>query len=300
MKNNFPNGVWPVMLTPYDEKGGLDYVALRELVDWYLKNGVAGLFAVCQSSEMFFLSLEERVALAKAVVDFTAGRVPVIASGHISDSAEEQARELSEMAQTGIDALILISNRMQDGGDDDLWIKHCEKIILSLPESLPLGLYECPYPGKRLLTNKILQWAVETKRFYFIKDTCCDLDLIRKRLKIVEGSLIKLYNANTTTLLDSLRFGAAGYSGVMANFHPRLYVELCQLKSDSTRLKKISDFATIASLIERQCYPVNAKYHLAEIENLNIEIFSRAMDKSLLTETFKKEVVTMDRLAKEL
>ena len=56
----YPNGVWPVMLTPFTEEGRIDHPALKRLVDFYIENGVAGLFAVCQRSELFFLSIEER------------------------------------------------------------------------------------------------------------------------------------------------------------------------------------------------------------------------------------------------
>ena len=38
-----------------------------------------------------------------------------------------------------------------------------------------------------------------------------------------------LFNANAQTLLPSLELGAAGFSGVMANFHPDLYARLYQL-----------------------------------------------------------------------
>ena len=61
----FPSGVWPVMLTPFDKDGAVDYPGLKALVDWYIAEGSAGLFAVCQSSEMFFLSLEERAELTR-------------------------------------------------------------------------------------------------------------------------------------------------------------------------------------------------------------------------------------------
>ena len=57
--NHFPGGAWPVMLTPFTEEGKVDYKGLERLIEWYIENGVSGLFAVCQSSEMFFLSLEE-------------------------------------------------------------------------------------------------------------------------------------------------------------------------------------------------------------------------------------------------
>ena len=84
MNNDFPGGVWPVMLTPFTKENEVDYDALGQLVEWYIANGVSGLFAVCQSSEMFFLSLEERVGIARFVKEKANGRVPVIASGHIS------------------------------------------------------------------------------------------------------------------------------------------------------------------------------------------------------------------------
>ena len=45
----FPGGVWPVMLTPYTEKGALDEDALAALTEWYVGSGVKGLFAACQS-----------------------------------------------------------------------------------------------------------------------------------------------------------------------------------------------------------------------------------------------------------
>ena len=66
-EKRFPGGVWPVMLTPFTEENQVDYAALKELVEWYIKNGVDGLFAVCQSSEMFKLTLKERVTAAAKV-----------------------------------------------------------------------------------------------------------------------------------------------------------------------------------------------------------------------------------------
>ena len=106
MENRFPGGSWPVMLTPFTEDNKIDYDGLKELVDWYIKNGVSGMFAVCQSSEMFYLSLDERVKYAAKTVEFAAGRVPVIASGHVSDKIEDQITELNEIAKTGVDAVI--------------------------------------------------------------------------------------------------------------------------------------------------------------------------------------------------
>ena len=62
--------------------------------------------------------------------EFAAGRVPVIASGHISDSLEEQIHELKLIAETGVDAVIMITNRMAaEDESDEIWISNTEKIL---------------------------------------------------------------------------------------------------------------------------------------------------------------------------
>lgn len=299
MECEFPGGVWPVMLTPFTKRKEVNYRALKELVEWYIKNGASGLFAVCQSSEMFFLSLEERVKICRCVVEQVAGRVPVIASGHVSDSIKDQAKEINAITDTKVDAVILITNRFaKQDEDDDIWIKNCEKLFKQINKEIPLGFYECPYPYKRLLSPSNLEWCVKTGRFFFLKDTCCDCKEISVKLDLIKNSKLKLYNANTATLLESLRGGAAGYSGVMANFHPTLYAWLCEHYKEE-RAEVLADHLTMMSYIERQNYPVNAKYNLGALEGLSLIPSCRVREGSL-SETEKKEIKMMQRIAKSL
>ncbi len=289
--SKFNDGVWPVMLTPFTDDNEVDYEALGKLVDWYIENGVAGLFADCQSSEMFYLSLEERIKIAQFVKKQSDGRVPVVASGHISDKLEDQINELNAVAATGVDAVILISNRLaKEDEDDTVWLENLKKIIQELPENLPLGFYECPYPYKRIISPELLKWCAETGRFYFIKDTSCDLNNMEQKLKAIKGSHLKLFNANSSTLLETLQMGAAGFSGVMANFHPDLYVWLCRnYKKYPEKARKLADFLTLASMIERQVYPVNAKYAQLKYGNFQ-SIYTRTKNMDLLNKTAKLEV----------
>lgn len=271
MTKEFPNGVYPVMLTPFTENNEVDYEALGKLVDWYIEKGVNGLFADCQSSEMFFLSLEERVKIGEFVKKHADGRVPVVTSGHISDSLEDQAKELTAIAGTGADAVILLTNRLaKENESDEVWLENLKKLLEMIPKDVPLGFYECPYPYKRIISPELLKWCADTGRFYFIKDTSCDIENMKAKLEVIKGTNLKLFNANTSTLLETLELGASGYSGVMANFHPELYVKLCNIyKEDPSKARKIADFLTVASLIERQVYPVNAKFYQKSIGNFN-------------------------------
>lgn len=300
MKKEFPNGVYPVMLTPFTENNEVDYEALGKLVDWYIEKGVNGLFADCQSSEMFYLSLEERVKISEFVKKYAAGRVPVVASGHISDSLEDQAKELTEIAKTGADAVILLTNRLaKEEESDEVWLENLKRLLEMIPKDVPLGFYECPYPYKRIISPKLLKWCADTERFYFIKDTSCDIENMKAKLEAIKGTKLKLFNANTSTLFETLGLGASGYSGVMANFHPELYVKLCNIyKENPEEARKIADFLTVASLIERQVYPVNAKFYQKSIGNFN-SIMTRTRDMKDLNTTGVLEIQQLVRFTEE-
>lgn len=105
-------GIVPVMLTPFDDAGAIDYTGLERLIEWYIAHGSDALFAVAQSSEMQFLTLAERGALGRFVVEKVAGRMPVVVSGHISDDPDAQAEELSVAASTGAQGVVLVTNRL--------------------------------------------------------------------------------------------------------------------------------------------------------------------------------------------
>ena len=287
MKNEHAAGLWPVMLTPFTRDNEVDYASLERLIAWYEERGVDGLFADCQSSEIFFLSQKERVEIARFVKQHA--HVPVIASGHVSSAFSAQLEELKAVAATGVDALILITNRLvHPGRPQDSMMPRVREIMKEIP-GIPLGFYECPYPFKRLITLDELKECADSGRFAFMKDTCCDIRLIRERLKVLGGSGFGLYNANTTTCLDSFRAGAAGFSGVMLNFHPQLYRWMLDHTEDP-KADTVQSFLTVFSEIERQYYPVNAKYHLTEIEKVFSSPYTRVLPMEGLTETFRTEV----------
>ncbi len=290
--------LWPVMITPFTHDGKIDYDSLLRLIKWYEDRGATGLFAACQSSEIFYLSLEERVELVRFVVQHA--RIPVIASGHVSDDLVDQIEELKLMRAAGAQALILITNRLAKQDDPpEVFMRNLRTIMDALPADVPLGFYECPYPYKRLISLEELKWCADSGRFHFMKDTCCNIEMIQQRLKVIQGSPLKLFNANTTTLLDSLKAGAAGFSGVMMNFHPELYAWLArswQERPEAAQL--VQDFLTVFSFIELQVYPVNAKYHLQTVEHVLTETFTRTKPDTLLTDTGKEEVRQLARAAK--
>ena len=162
--------MFTTMITPYTKDGAVDYKTAEKYVDWYFENGLDGIFAVCQSSEIFYLSLEEKVKLntvvynrAKELEKKSGKPFVVVSSGHTSYTIEDQAKELNAIWESGTDCLFLITNRLDPHNDgDDVFIENTKKLICLLPKDVKLGLYECPYPYKRLVTPKILDFCLST------------------------------------------------------------------------------------------------------------------------------------------
>lgn len=267
--NDYYRGVWPVMLTPFDDQREIDWESLKKLIDWYIGKGVNGLFANCQSSEMFFLSEAESLQLTRFVLDYTAGRVPVVASGHTACGLSQQIDQLGTMTETGVDSVIMISNRFaMPGESDEVVLANLQKITAALPDKVGLGIYECPQPYKRLLSDKVVSWCAQSGRYTFIKDTCCQIGTIRRRVGLVKGSRLHIANANGQTLLPSLQAGAHGYSGIMTNFHPELYVWLCDnWHKEPEKAEIVAAYLSTASLAEYLDYPICAKDYQKSIGN---------------------------------
>ena len=300
MKHTIPDGVYPTMITPYHEDGRIDWDALEALVEWHIERGVAGYFAVCQSSEMFNLSLRERLELAKMSIKFARDRVPVLVSGHVADTLDNQIEEAKMMADTGADAFILVTNRLaRQHESDDIFKRNLEYFLSRFDRDILLGFYECPAPYKRLLDADLMRFVVDTGRFGFLKDTSCRMEDIRAKIGAARGSNFKLFNANAATLLASLQAGASGYSGIMTHFHSDLYVWICKhWKDDPERARELQAFLGLASVIEYQLYPINAMYAL-RLGGLPIQLYSRRADARQFTESMRLEVEEMMQLSLE-
>ena len=257
-------GVVPVMLTPMDKAGAIDWNGLDNLVDWYLEHRSDALFAVCQSSEMQKLALDERVALSRRVVELAGSRVPVISSGHISTALDDQIAELTAIADTGIDALVLVTNRLDpENKGTESFRAHLDALLAALPSDLPLGLYECPAPYRRLLSDDEFKLCRDTGRFVVLKDVSCDLETVQRRVQMAQGSPFAVVNANAAIAFDAMRSGSKGFSGVFTNFHPDLYAELYQRRDEAGgEVEELKVFLALAAMAEGMGYPKLAKlYH---------------------------------------
>ncbi len=255
-------GIWPPALTAFAADGSLDLDGNEAMLEYLAAAGMDGVFVCCLTGELPHLSSAEILGLSRLAVRRFPGRGRVVCG--VSEPGGEPAKlaeKIKAVADTGAAAaVVLVSELAALDEDDEVLLRRVDR-LLALTSELPLGLYECPRPYHRKLGEAALAQLAGSGRFHFFKDTCCDLERIRRRLALLAGTPLRLFNANAATLLDSFRAGADGYCGVGANYYPALFRELFD-RMNSPRAETLQRFIAendrLADL--GRAYPCSAKY----------------------------------------
>lgn len=291
MQTSLPQGFIPVMLTPFQENGDIDFDGLTKLTELYLQAGAAGLFANCLSSEMYELSKDERIAITQHVVDVANGRVPVVATGTFGGSIAEQAEFAKKIYATGIQAVIVITSLIADADESDEIFMERMHELLRLTPGVTYGLYECPVPYKRLVTAESLGELAATGRVIYHKDTSLDIENVKAKIAATQDRIFGVYDAYMEHAVASLKAGSAGLSCIQGNFFPEVIVWLCQNYNNPEQqasVERIQQLLIDTMPVIHYAYPTVAKYYLQK-RGFPISLYTRRKVETC-TEEVKAEV----------
>lgn len=291
--NTTRRGFIPVMLTPFKDNGEVDFKALTELTEYYIKAGASGLFANCLSSEMYELTEKERLQVVKHVVDIAGGGVSVVATGTFGGEIQTQADFVKRIHDTGVDAVIVITSLMAAQEEsDDVFSANTFK-LLEQTDNIPLGFYECPVPYKRVISPELLKKFIDSDRIIYHKDTCLDIDQVTRKIEAGKGHKFGLYDAYMGHAVASLKAGAAGLSCIQGNYWPDLIVWLCDNFNNPSlaeEVAKVQQFHIDNMDVMHNVYPITAKYFLQK-RGLSLSAFTRKQGGTVqLTSEVKKDI----------
>jgi 4-hydroxy-tetrahydrodipicolinate synthase len=270
----------PVMITPFNLKAKVDLDVVSVLIDFYLAAGVKGFFANCLSSEMFSITEDERLELTKHIVEYVNGRVPIVATGSFGLTIEDKAEFTKKIYNTGVDAVIMITGHFAKvDEDDDTLLLNFDKMF-RLTENIPLGMYECPAPYKRIIGPDIFKTLLSADRMVYHKDTSITHENVKAKLDILKEteSDLEFYDAHTPNAMFSMQHGAKGMSSISGNFYPEVMVWMTE---NANNLEKQTEVAWLQSELTRVdslihiAYPMSAKYFLQK-RGLPVRTISRA------------------------
>jgi 4-hydroxy-tetrahydrodipicolinate synthase len=276
-----PQGLWPVMLTPFDQDGEIDWKVYDQLISFYITQGADGLFATCGSSEVRKLKDDEIIALAKRAVDIAANQLPVVASAIRFTDRQHQIDMAKRVADTGVDAVVFSSNQF---GAEQESESHLQSALFEMAEALPdipLGVYEYPNPYKRLISPDLLGQIARTGKYVFFKDTCCNLAQLKQKIDAAKGTSLRVYNADVLTLAESLDAGCDGFCGTGMNFIFEPFKWLCSSERfDIQKRESLNQFWPDFLKVVRMGYPMSAKMFLKQ-RGIDIQPVCRDWDRHL-------------------
>jgi 4-hydroxy-tetrahydrodipicolinate synthase len=270
----------PVMITPFNLKAKVDLDVVSLLVDFYMAAGVKGFFANCLSSEMFSITEDERLELTQHIVNYVNGKVPIVATGSFGLTLEDKAEFTKKIFDTGIDAAIMITGHFAKVDEsDDVLLRNFDEMF-SLTGNIPLGMYECPAPYKRIISADVFKKLLSADRMIYHKDTSITTENVKAKLDILKETdcTLEFYDAHTPNAMFSLQNGAKGMSSISGNFYPEIMVWMTE---NATNPAKQEDVAWLQSELTRVdplihvAYPMSAKYFLQK-RGLPVRTISRA------------------------
>lgn len=293
----FHREIWPVPPVPFSANNQVDGHALDELIEFYIRANVDGLFILAYSGEAFELQDEERVAICRQVMARAKDRLKIFAAGNFDGDLSHQIDQLNRIASTGIDGVIVFLSTMPDAGR-----VVADLCTVARNVDAPLGVYECPVPEHRMLTPSGVATLAETGRFIFMKETSRDRAIYKAKLRAAEGSGLKLYQANWGRLPGSLDDGCPGFCGIIANIFPELVDKFC---NDASLLPEQREalyvaLTNILDKVVRRHYPASLKYVLGK-RSLSIRTKSRMSGETNVdVEDVARLVEAYDALLREL
>jgi 4-hydroxy-tetrahydrodipicolinate synthase len=261
MNSTIPDGVWPILLTPFQEDGSVDWPAIDDLVSFYIRTGVAGLFALGSSSEFLDLTNVERFRIARQAAAACKGRMPVVAVANFGSTLEEQAASIMRVSEYGVAAVIASTSILPSADDLDGQLLRLAELT-----SAPLGIYECPVPEHRVLSPPQVRRLAETGRFIFLKDTCRDMVPFTAKLAFARGTPLKIFQANLKILMPSLDADCHGFCGVVPVVAPELSRQVCDVNAFSVDAREGAHekLMQIQGILTAHRYPASAKYILQQ------------------------------------
>jgi 4-hydroxy-tetrahydrodipicolinate synthase len=192
---------------------------------------------------------------------------------------EDKAEFAKRIYDTGIKAVILITGHYANVDDsDEILLRNFEKMFRLTP-GIPMGLYECPAPYKRILPATVFEKLLATDRLVYHKDTSIEPEQVKAKLQLARNnSKLEFYDAHTPNGIFSIQMGAKGLSSISGNFYPEVLVWLCNNATNPEKQEEVkwlqSELTRVDPLIHI-AYPMSAKYFLRK-RGLPVRTISRA------------------------
>ena len=216
-------GAGVAIITPFHEDGSINYNKLEELIDFQCNNLTDSIVICGTTGESATLSEAEHVECIKKAVEFTKGRVPVVAG--TGSNSTQTAIELSVAAvEAGVDGILFVTpyyNKATQGG----LIQHYTAIAEAA--KAPIIMYSvASRTGVNIAPETAATLVKNVDNIVGIKEASGNISQIAKIMNLTDGK-IDLYSGNDDQIVPIMSLGGIGVISVLSNVAPQQTHDIC-------------------------------------------------------------------------
>ncbi|MED3724948.1 4-hydroxy-tetrahydrodipicolinate synthase [Priestia filamentosa] len=200
------------MVTPFDNKGNVDFQKTTQLVNHLIENGSDALVVAGTTGESPTLSKEEKIALFRHVVKVVDKRVPVIAG--TGSNSTHGSLELTEKAEEeGVDGIMLVAPYYNKPNEEGMY-QHFKTIAENT--KLPVMLYNIPGRSVINMSVPLIVKLAQLPNIVAVKEASGDLDAMTAIIANTPDDF-KLYTGDDGLTLPTVSIGGDGVVSVASH-----------------------------------------------------------------------------------
>ena len=217
-------GAGVAIVTPMKNDEEVNYTKLEELINWQIDQGTDSIIIAGTTGESSTLTMDEHEKVIRAAVEFTNGRVPVIAG--TGSNCTRTAIQLSQEAEVdGVDGLLIVTPYYNKATQEGL-IRHYSAIARET--KLPIILYNVPgRTGCNLMPETVAALVKNEPNIVGLKEATGNMAQASKTMYLCDGNL-DLYSGEDGLVLPLMSIGAKGVISVWSNVAPAQVHQMCQ------------------------------------------------------------------------
>ena len=229
-------GVYTALITPFNNDGSYDDGAMKDLVEFQIKEGISGLAPMGTTGESPTLSHEDHIMIIEKVVKHVNGRVPVIA-GSGSNCTEEAIRLTKLAKEAGADVTLQVAPYYNKPSQEGFY-RHFMAVADSV--DMPILVYNIPGRCGKNIENSTMLKLAQHENIVAVKEASGDINQMMNLIAAKPDSF-EVLSGDDNLGLSLITLGGSGIISVASNLLPGKMEEMCQaaLNGDIEKARKL-------------------------------------------------------------
>ncbi|WP_025762972.1 dihydrodipicolinate synthase family protein [Dyadobacter tibetensis] len=242
-------GIFPALLTPFDDADRLDLAMFKKNLLAQMQAGISGVIVAGSLGEASTLSNEEKFELVSTAKKVLKG-LPVVLC--IAEQSTAQAITIAQQAPLhGADGLMVLPP-MRYKADDEETVAYFKAIAQAT--SLPIMIYNNPVDYKIEVTLPMFEELAELGNVVAIKESTRDVSNVTRLINRF-GDRFQIFCGVDTLIMEEVMLGAHGVVGGLVDAFPNETVAIFNLVKAGRIQEALEIYRWYLPLLELDIHP---------------------------------------------